>query len=92
MGSGAITLAHARDAVVAPPGIEARHSQGCRILHDEMRCALCHYAGTRVVTQQTLTAPAPARGMRVSFALPVFPARSVIHHTAPARAPPALLS
>jgi len=92
LGSGAITLAHARDVVVAPPGIEARHSQGCRILHDELRCALCHYAGTRVVTQQTLTVPVPARGVRVSFVAPVFQARSVVHHTAPARAPPAALS
>lgn len=92
VGSGAVSLAHARDVVVAPPGIEARHSAGCRILHDELRCALCHYAGTRVVTQQTLTVPAPAQAVRVSFPAPRFVARSVVHHTAPARAPPASLS
>src|SRR5467141_102266 len=40
LGGGAITLAHARDAVVAPPGFEARHDARCAILHDELRCAL----------------------------------------------------
>ena len=92
LGSGAITLAHARDVEVAPPGYEARHSHGCRILHDELRCALCHYAGTRVVTQHALTLPAPAPAARVSFTTPLFAPRSVAQHTAPARAPPAALS
>ncbi len=52
LGGGAITLAHTRDAVVAPPGFEASHNARCAILHDELRCALCHYASARVVTQQ----------------------------------------
>src|SRR3954470_19390090 len=52
LGGGAITLAHARDAVVAPPGFEARHDARCAILHDELRCALCHYASARVVVTQ----------------------------------------
>src|SRR6266487_5991748 len=38
LGGGAVSLAHARDAVVAPPGYEASHSARCAILHDELRC------------------------------------------------------
>ena len=92
LGGGAITLAHARDVVVAPVGIEASHDARCAILHDEMRCALCHYACTRVVTQHTFTIPAPAPVVRITFVQPRYTARSVAHHTAPARAPPAALS
>jgi len=51
LGGGAITLAHSRDVVAAPPGVEASHDGRCAILHDQMRCALCHYASARVVTQ-----------------------------------------
>src|SRR5206468_12504299 len=47
LGGGAITLAHARDVVAAPPGVEASHTARCAILHDELRCALCHYANAR---------------------------------------------
>src|SRR3989442_10800603 len=54
LASGAVSLAHARDVLVAPAGIEASHSSRCAILHDELRCALCHYAGTRVVAQHTI--------------------------------------
>src|SRR2546430_15734724 len=56
-GAGAITLAHARDIVVAPAAIEAHHDARCAILHDELRCALGHYAGARIVVPQTLVAP-----------------------------------
>src|SRR5216684_1242768 len=54
LASGAVSLAHARDVLVAPAGVETRHSSRCAILHDELRCALCHYAGTRVVAQHTI--------------------------------------
>jgi hypothetical protein len=89
LGGGAITLAHARDVVVAPPGLEASHDAQCAILHDEVRCALCHYASARVAVQQDVLLPAdpPAR-------VPVAPSRTLVviaasvHFTAPARAPP----
>jgi hypothetical protein len=92
-GGGAITLAHARDVVAAPPGIEASHDGRCAILHDELRCALCHYAGARVVVQQTLFVPV-ARTERVQTvrAQRVFVVASAVHRTAPARAPPLQLS
>lgn len=91
-GGGAITLAHARDAVVAPPGWEARHSHGCAILHDELRCALCHYASARVVRQQAFTLSTPQVAVRVAHVQPVLVFAAVVPLTTPARAPPPFLS
>lgn len=90
IGGGAITLAHARDVVAAPPGFEASHNGRCAILHDELRCALCHYASARVVTPQTLTVPAPGETFRFTPVQPVVPVAAVALLTAPARAPPFL--
>jgi hypothetical protein len=91
LGGGAITLAHARDVVVAPPGFEASHTR-CAILHDELRCALCHYAGARVVTQQAFTLTTPRAVIRVASPQPVMTFAAVVRLTAPARAPPPFLS
>ena len=93
LGGGAITLAHARDVVVAPPGVEASHDARCAILHDELRCALCHYASARIVTQQQVC-PLAAH---VGRAQPrntqrVVAVASTVHLTAPPRAPPLPLS
>ena len=88
LGGGAITLAHARDVVAAPPGVEASHDARCAILHDEMRCALCHYASARVVAPQTFTTATPAETIRFT------PTEAVVHvaaftsRNAPTRAPP----
>ena len=93
LGGGAITLAHARDVVVAPPGLEASHDAQCAILHDEVRCALCHYASARITVQQDVLLPAapPARALPTpSLTAVVVP--SAVPPTAPARAPPASLS
>lgn len=87
LGGGAITLAHARDAVVAPPGVEASHDH-CAILHDEVRCALCHYVSARVVVPSAFTIATPAETIRFSPNEPVFSISSVTHLTAPARGPP----
>src|SRR5258705_10965179 len=92
LGGGAIPLAHTRDAVVAPPGFEASHNARCAILHDELRCALCHYASARVVTQQAFTLPTPATTVRVAPVPRVFSVAATIRLTAPARAPPLVLS
>lgn len=92
LGSGAVSLAHARDGVVPPPGIEASHTARCAILHDELRCALCQYASARVVTQQTFTLPAPTAAVRTVFSEPVEWVAAVVQSTAPARAPPPSLS
>lgn len=90
VGGGAITLAHARDIAAAPPGFEASHDGRCAILHDELRCALCHYAGTRVLTQQTFTIPGSAGTIRFTHVQPVMSFAAAALLTAPARAPPIL--
>jgi len=90
LGGGAITLAHARDVAAAPPGFEASHDGRCAILHDELRCALCHYASARVVTQPTFTIPASTRTIRFTPVQPVLSVAVVSLLTAPARAPPFL--
>jgi hypothetical protein len=92
LGGGAITLAHARDAVVAPPRFEAQHDGRCAILHDELRCALCHYASARVVTPQTFTLAIPTIGIRVVHVQPVVAVAAAARRTTPARAPPQFLS
>jgi len=92
VGGGAVSLAHARDAVVAPPGIEASHDARCAILHDELRCALCHYASARVVTPQAFTLATPATAIRVALVQPVVSVAAAVRRTAPARAPPPFLS
>jgi hypothetical protein len=92
LGGGAVTIAHARDAVVAQPGIEAGHTARCAILHDELRCALCHYAAARVVTQQVFTIETSAAAVRFTHPQPVASVHSIDRRTTPARAPPAVLS
>lgn len=90
VGGGAVSLAHARDLVTEPPHIEATHGAGCAILHDELRCALCHYASTGVITPDAFTFVAAATAVRI---VPVHPARYVaaaIHLTTSARAPPTI--
>jgi len=92
LGGGAISLAHARDVVVAPPGFEANHSARCAILHDELRCALCHYASARVVMQPAFTIPAPAPAIRFISVRPVVSVATRVQLIPLARAPPAPLS
>ena len=92
LGGSAVTLAHARDVVVAQPGVEASHSARCAILHDELRCALCHYASARVVAQQTMAVPAVPADEKVRVTAPriagrIAPAFTI---TSSPRAPPAL--
>jgi hypothetical protein len=90
LGGGAISLAHARDQVIEPPHFEASHSARCAILHDELRCALCHYASARVVTQTAFTFTASATDLRIAPAQPAPYVATAVHRTTPARAPPVL--
>src|SRR6266487_3303282 len=69
LGGGAVTLAHARDAVTAPAAFEAQHDARCLVLHDALRCALCHYASAQVVVQRAVITP-PSRPTRRSSDLP----------------------
>jgi hypothetical protein len=90
LGGGAISLAHARDRVVAPPGFEAGHSARCAILHDELRCALCHYASARIVTPPIFILPEPATAVRFAPIQPLTLVAIGIRFTSPPRAPPFL--
>lgn len=92
LGGGAVSLAHARDAVVAPPGYESSHTARCAILHDELRCALCHYASARVVTQHAFTLAAPATDVRFTPVQRVVSFVATVPLTSPARAPPLSLA
>jgi len=93
LGGGAVTLAHARDVVTAPAAFESQHDARCPVLHDALRCALCHYASAQVVVQRAVITPSarPARVL-VPSTRRIVVVSSAVHHTAPARAPPALLS
>jgi hypothetical protein len=91
-GSGAVSLAEARDVVIAPSGIEAGHTVRCAILHDEMRCALCHYTSTRVVTPAALTLAAPKAAARFTPVQSIVAVAGAARFTAPSRGPPPPLS
>ena len=91
-GSGAVSLAHARDVVFAPPGIEASHTERCAVLHDEMRCALCHYASARVVMQSGFRLAAPKAAVRFTIVQSAVVVATAVRFTASPRGPPPLLS
>jgi len=89
IAGGVVPLAHASERFTAPAHIEAQHGSGCLALHDELRCVLCHYAATRVTTQQPRLQPAAATASerpRERFA--IGPTACADHLTAPPRAPP----
>lgn len=89
LGGGAVTLAHARDVVAAPPAVEAGHDARCAILHDELRCALCHYAGARILAQQVfLVAATPVAPVSMRTVCDVISYSDSVRSTLPARAPP----
>jgi hypothetical protein len=89
LGGGAVTLAHAQDVVAAAAAVEKSHGARCPVLHDALRCALCHYAGTRVVPQPTVVI-SPSRPARVLVprAHRVVVVTTAVRYTAPPRAPP----
>jgi len=92
LGGGAVSLAHARDAVVAPPGYEASHSARCAILHDELRCALCQYASARGRHATPIYSRRRRNGRAVHARARVVSFAAAVPLTSPARAPPLPLS
>lgn len=93
VGGGAVALAHTSDAVPVAATVEAQHSSGCPILHDALRCALCHYAATRVVTHRAaVVVPDVARHVALPPVRRVRVAVPTDYLPAPPRAPPAFLS
>ena len=93
LAGGAVSLAHASERLTAPAHIEAQHGSACLALHDELRCALCHWAGAQAASRPTHMGPlreASAEGRR---AVPdAIPARRPDARCAPPRAPPTPLS
>jgi len=93
LASGAVTLAHAREPFSAPAHVEARHSSGCLVLHDELRCALCHFAGAPLLP---LLVRHAARDLTLAERRPVTadpaPRSRSAHLSAPPRAPPVTVS
>jgi len=92
VSGGVVPLAHASERLTAPAHIEAQRDSGCVVLHDELRCVLCHYAGARVVSQQVrtqsaTTTPTELRPERADVARAAGPD----HLTSPPRAPPVRL-
>jgi hypothetical protein len=90
LAGGAVALAHASERFSAPAHIEGRHDAACLALHDELRCALCHYAGSQVhpVPARTYAAPAPRRAPPAA-ATAQAPSPRAQRRAAPPRAPPA---
>jgi len=89
IAGGVVPLAHAAERFSAPAHIEAQHGSDCLVLHDELRCALCRFAATRVTTQRPegrLVATPHAEPPYDRH--PVAPTPGAHHLTAPPRAPP----
>jgi hypothetical protein len=89
IAGGVVPLAHASERFTAPAHIEAQHGSGCLAVHDELRCALCQYAATRVTVQRPEERPvATPHAEPRHERFPVVPTPGVEHLTAPPRAPP----
>lgn len=93
LGGGALVLAHAAEAPTAPPAIETPQHTGCVVVHDALRCAVCHVVaiGVTPVSPHTVPTIGLRRGPR-----PAEP-DAVTHRaertrSAPPRAPPTLLA
>ena len=93
LGGGAVVLAHAAEAPTAPRTFATPHHVDCVVVHDELRCAVCHVIAIGVTPASPHTVPTVVlrRGPR-----PAEP-DAVAHRAertrgAPPRAPPSLLA
>ena len=90
LAGSVVPLAHASERLTAPAHIEAQHSLSCLVLHDSLRCGLCHYAGSQLVSPPRRSqAPAVATVERRPTEPDAAPRLRLDHRTAPPRAPPA---
>jgi len=89
LAGGAVSLAHASERVTAPSHIEAQHGSACLALHDELRCALCQWAGAQAAPRPTQMGPLRQASVEGRSADPdAIPARRPDARCAPPRAPP----
>jgi hypothetical protein len=89
LAAGTVALAHASEHVSAAAHGEAHHDASCLVLHDELRCALWQYAGSRAparTVRPVLGTRAPLR--HVVAMRGVAPASRRAELTSPPRAPP----
>ncbi len=91
LAGGVVALAHAGEPTTAPAAIESHHDARCLVLHDELRCALCQYAGSHVMTGVVAARVPAAPSVAAPAALlrPVAVVLVVARDARP-RAPPAL--
>jgi hypothetical protein len=93
LGSPAVALAHAREPGASLVSIEAGHTDRCPVLHNELTCTLCQYAGSLVVTRRSQ--PQPDLGRVALVAAVVVSTPRAVARPAPSaspRAPPAPLA
>jgi len=90
--SGMVALAHARERLPGPVTFEGQHGAKCPVLHDELRCALCQYAGARITLLPSVVVPTQdlphASPLQVDVPLPADHRRAPL---AQPRAPPFLV-
>jgi hypothetical protein len=91
-GSGMVAWAHAREPLPGAVSFEAQHGAKCPVLHDEDHCALCQYAGARIVLLPSAAVPTGdlphASPLQADLPLPTGHRRAL--HSQP-RAPPFLV-
>jgi hypothetical protein len=89
LAGSAVSLAHASEPLRAPIHIEAQHASACIALHDELRCTLCHYAGSQLQAQHPRTQLAAAAPTDGPLPRPgTAPVCRADRRTAPPRGPP----
>ena len=93
LSGGVVSLAHASDRLSAPIHVEAAHDSSCVALHDELRCALCHFAGAPLAPLVVRhAAPDLTLVERGPGAADPAPRCRPAHLSAPPRAPPVTVS
>lgn len=93
LGGGAVVLAHAAEAATAPTALETPHHADCVVVHDALRCAVCHVVaiGITPVAPHTVPVVDVPRASRPTEP-DAFPRRAERTRSAPPRAPPSLLA
>jgi hypothetical protein len=89
LAAGAVALAHGSEHFSAAAHVEAHHDASCLVLHDELRCALCQYAGARAQSRTVRPVAGTLAPLRHVVAMrAVAPAWRRARLTSPPRAPP----
>ena len=88
-----VALAHATEPPTAPVAIESEHDSRCAVVHDALRCAVCHWAGIQIsgVGVTTLPLGGPIYDAPLTISGSVLPPRLHGPNAVP-RAPPTPLS